>query len=56
MKTQHTIRQNIWDAGKAVLTEKLAAVNFSVKKEGSQLNNLNFCLRYRKRKTKPKAS
>lgn len=56
MKTQHTVRQTLWDAGKAVLREKLTAVNFSIKKEESQINNLKFCLRYWKRKTKPKAS
>ena len=56
MKTQHTIRQNLWDAGKAVLREKLTAVNFSIKKKGSQINNPNFCLRHWKRKMKHKAS
>ena len=51
-ENEDTTYPNLWDAGKTVLRKKLIAVNVSVKEEGSQVNNLNFCLRHWRKKTK----
>ena len=46
-KNEDSMYQNLWDADKSVLRGKFTAVNTYIKKEeSSQINNLNFYLKF----------
>lgn len=57
-KSQSMTYQNLWDAAKAAIKEKLKALNtYFGSEERSQTNNLAFCLKkLGKEETKSKAS
>ena len=55
---ENTMTQKLWDTAKAVLREKLIAIQSHLKKqEKPQINNINFHLReLKKEQTEPKVS